>query len=185
MPGFNLKTLGVIVGPQKPDALDVVRKLQTWCAKHEISCSTLSIGDNEPAKSIDLMVVLGGDGTMLAAARMIGVRRIPVIGVNFGWLGYLTDFTLDELFSALESVRNGALEVDERMLLEISVLRAGEQLVFPRALNDAVINKAAPSRMIELECRINEAFVNSFRADGMIVATPTGLPPTRFPLVAP
>ena len=174
MPALNLKTLGVIAGPQKTDALDVVRELQSWCNQHDIACERISLDEKELSKSVDLVVVLGGDGTMLAAARIIGDRRIPVIGVNFGWLGYLTDFTLEELFGALESVRQGTFEVDERMLLEISVLRGNERLEFPRALNDAVINKAAPSRMIELECRINNAFVNSFRADGMIVATPTG-----------
>jgi len=174
MLALNLKTLGVIAGPQKTDALDVIRELQSWCNQHDIACERMSLDEKEPSKSVDLVVVLGGDGTMLAAARIIGDRRIPVIGVNFGWLGYLTDFTLEELFGALESVRKGTFEVDERMLLEISVLRGNEKLLFPRALNDAVINKAAPSRMIELECRINDAFVNSFRADGMIVATPTG-----------
>ncbi len=174
MLALNLKTLGVIAGPQKTDALDVIRELQSWCNQHDIACERISLDEKELSKSVDLVVVLGGDGTMLAAARIIGDRRIPVIGVNFGWLGYLTDFTLEELFGALESVRKGTFEVDERMLLEISVLRGNEKLEFPRALNDAVINKAAPSRMIELECRINNAFVNSFRADGMIVATPTG-----------
>ncbi len=174
MLALNLKTLGVIAGPQKTDALDVVRELQSWCHQHDIACERISLDEKELSKSVDLVVVLGGDGTMLAAARIIGDSRIPVIGVNFGWLGYLTDFTLEELFGALESVRKGTFEVDERMLLEISVLRGNEKLLFPRALNDAVINKAAPSRMIELECRINNAFVNSFRADGMIVATPTG-----------
>ncbi len=174
MSEFKLKTLGVIAGAQKPDALNVVRELQTWCSAHDIACERISLDAKEALRDLDLVVVLGGDGTMLAAARIIGDRRIPVIGVNFGWLGYLTEFTLEELFDALESVRKGTFQVDERMLLEVSVLRKNERLEFPHALNDAVINKAAPSRMIEVECRINDAFVNSFRADGMIVATPTG-----------
>jgi NAD+ kinase len=174
MSEFKLKTLGVIAGEKKPDALDVVRKLQAWCSGNDIVCERILLTAKEASRDLDLVVVLGGDGTMLAAARIIGDRGVPVIGVNFGWLGYLTEFTLEELFDALESVRKGNFQVDERMLLEVSVLRKNERLEFPRALNDAVINKAAPSRMIELECRINNAFVNSFRADGMIVATPTG-----------
>jgi Predicted sugar kinase len=118
--------------------------------------------------------VLGGDGTMLAAARIVGDREIPVVGVNFGFLGYLTDFTLDEMFTALDSVRAGRFEVDERMMLEAAIVRKGERIILRRALNDVVINKAGTARMIELECQINDAYVNQFRADGMIVATPTG-----------
>jgi NAD+ kinase len=166
--------------------MGVVRQLRDWCkdrgidlcAPEEISteaaCSALAVRDDELAENVDLIVVLGGDGTMLAAARLVGRRQIPVLGVNFGWLGYLTEFTLQELFSALDGVRAGDFQVDRRMMIDVSLKRGDETTTLPRALNDAVVNKAAPARMIELECRINDHFVNTFRADGMIVATPTG-----------
>lgn len=174
MSELKLTKLGVIVGPKKPEVDGLVQRLELWCRQHDVAYEQIPVESKDLTATVDLMVVLGGDGTMLAAARIIGHRRIPVIGVNFGYLGYLTDFTLDELFTALDSVREGCFEVDDRMMLEASVIRGGERITLPRALNDAVINKAAPARMIELECRINDAFVNSFRADGMIVATPTG-----------
>lgn len=171
---LELNKLGVIVGPRKPGMDGVVQKLEEWCKEHNVECNLIPVDAQDLECSADLIVVLGGDGTMLAAARIIGDREIPVVGVNFGFLGYLTDFTLDEMFTALDCVCAGQFEVDERMMLEASVVRKGELVRLRRALNDVVINKAAPARMIELECRINDAYVNHFRADGMIVATPTG-----------
>jgi NAD+ kinase len=183
---LNLKTIGVFVGPQKPEALAVVRDLREWCkqrgidiravgtAAEQVGCAQLAERNGELAENIDLIVVLGGDGTMLGAARLVGARQIPVLGVNFGWLGYLTEFTLDELFPTLDGMREGKFSLDHRMLLDVSLTRDGKVLAFHRALNDAVVNKGVPVRMIELECYIDGMFVNSFRADGMIIATPTG-----------
>ncbi len=183
---LDLKTVGVFVGPQKPEALAVVRDLQKWCERRgielrtvgtslqEMDCTPLAQENGELAEDVDLFVVLGGDGTILGAARLVGARRIPVLGVNFGWLGYLTEFTLDELFQALDGVRNGDFSVDCRMMLDVILERDGRAIATYRALNDAVINKGAPVRMIELDCYIDGMFVSSFRADGMIVATPTG-----------
>ncbi|MEP7274211.1 MAG: NAD(+)/NADH kinase [Acidobacteriota bacterium] len=182
----RLKRIGVVIGPQRPAAITVVKDLVDWCAKHgaelcapvdvalAVGCQPLEIRDHELAEDVDLIIALGGDGTMLGAARLIGTRQIPVLGVNFGWLGYLTEFTLSELFSALEGIKTSSLQIDHRMMIEIAVRRGDEIISLPRALNDAVVNKAAPARMIELECRIDDYFVNTFRADGMIVATPTG-----------
>jgi NAD+ kinase len=111
---------------------------------------------------------------MLGAARLVGARQTPVMGVNFGWLGYLTEFTLEELFPALESVRAGNFFIERRMMIDVMLNRGGESAASLRALNDAVITQATHARMIGVECYINGMFVNSFRADGMIVATPTG-----------
>jgi Predicted sugar kinase len=171
---LELNKLGVIVGPRKPGMDGVVLKLEQWCNEHSVECNLIPVDAQDLDGSADLIVVLGGDGTMLAAARIVGDREIPVVGVNFGFLGYLTDFTLDEMFTALDSVRAGRFEVDERMMLEAAIVRKGERIILRRALNDVVINKAGTARMIELECQINDAYVNQFRADGMIVATPTG-----------
>lgn len=168
----KLNKIGVLVGPRKPDAIDVIRDLGFWCTERGIEL--IEIRNLELTEEVDLIVVLGGDGTMLGAARLVGARQTPILGVNFGWLGYLTEFTLPELLTALDGVRAGSFEVDRRMMLEVSLRRGTEIVALPRALNDAVVNKAAPARMIELECRIDGYFVNTFRADGMIVATPTG-----------
>jgi NAD+ kinase len=183
---LDLKTVGVFVGPQKPEALAVVRDLLRWCERRgiemraigaslqEMDCAPLVVENGELAEDVDLFVVLGGDGTILGAARLVGARRIPVLGVNFGWLGYLTEFTLDELFPALDGLRKGDFFVDRRMMLDVILERDGRAIASHRALNDAVVNKGAPVRMIELDCYIDGMFVSSFRADGMIVATPTG-----------
>jgi NAD+ kinase len=186
MPSLQLQTIGVIVGPKKSEAISVVCDLRDWCHERgielrataeiaaEVECALLNLNDGEIAEDLDLVVVLGGDGTMLGASRLVGAREIPVLGVNFGWLGYLTEFTLDELFSSLDGLREGKFSLDRRMLLEIHLERDGELIAHHRALNDAVVTKVTPARLIELECYIDEMFVNQFRADGMIVSTPTG-----------
>jgi NAD+ kinase len=186
LPLLHLKTIGAVVGPRKPEALEVVCKLREWCEARGIelravnsvatqaSCAPLAEADGELTQDVDLIVVLGGDGTMLGAARMMGAKEIPVLGVNFGFLGYLTEFTLEEMFPALENVRQGNFIVERRMMIDVGLNRNGEAGAMRRALNDAVVTKAAAARMIEIESYINGMFVNSFRADGMIVATPTG-----------
>lgn len=186
MSTWEVKKIGVVVGPQKPEAIGVVRDLRLWCAERqidlrvppelapEVSCRPFALSDGELGEDLDLIVVLGGDGTMLGAARLVGQRQIPVLGVNFGWLGYLTEFTLPELFSALEAVRSGRFQLDRRMMLDVGLRRGDETIVLHRALNDAVITKQAAARMIEFECRVDDYFVNRFRADGAIIATPTG-----------
>lgn len=109
MPPLQLKTIGVVVGPQKPAAVAVVRDLLNWSREHgvelhaadhiaaAVGCPVLELNGEELAEDLDLIVVLGGDGTMLGASRLIGMRRIPVMGINLGWLGYLTEFTRPEL----------------------------------------------------------------------------------------
>ncbi|MBS1811609.1 MAG: NAD(+)/NADH kinase [Acidobacteria bacterium] len=186
MPEIQLNKIGVVVGPQKPDAIAVVRNLLIWCAGRDIElhataevaeqvgCTPLIVNNEELAEQVDLVVVLGGDGTMLGASRLIGTRRIPVLGINFGYLGYLTEFTLEELFSALDDLLANNFQAEPRMMLDVSVTRGGKTIAAHRALNDAVINQGALAKMIELECYVNGDFVNRFRADGMIVSTPTG-----------
>lgn len=186
MPEIQLNKIGVVVGPQKPDAIAVVRNLLIWCAERnielhataevaeQVGCTPLIVNNEELAEQVDLVVVLGGDGTMLGASRLIGTRRIPVLGINFGYLGYLTEFTLEELFSALDDLLANNFQAEPRMMLDVSVTRGGKTIAAHRALNDAVINQGALAKMIELECYVNGDFVNRFRADGMIVSTPTG-----------
>jgi NAD+ kinase len=186
LPALHLKTISAVVGPRKPEALKVVCELREWCKAQGIElravnsiaeqaqCAPLAESCGELAEDVDLIVVLGGDGTMLGAARMMGALEIPVLGVNFGFLGYLTEFTLEEMFPALENVRQGNFAVERRMMIDVALNRSEGASAARRALNDAVITKSTPARMIEIESYINGMLVNSFRADGMIVATPTG-----------
>jgi NAD+ kinase len=186
-----IKRIGVVVKPHRHDALETLCRLTEWLNEHDIKlvggpaiereriehqtgCAIDSVTDDELAKAVDLILVLGGDGTMIATARMIGDAEVPVIGVNYGGLGYLAEFPITEMFSALTEILAGNYKVQPRVMLSVELQR-GETLVTKnRVLNDVVVNKSALARIIKIEAYINDQFVNSFRADGLIVATPTG-----------
>jgi len=187
----SIKRIGVVVKPHQPDALDTLCRLTKWLdergvalaggpeieherIEHETGCPIASLSQEELAQSVDLMLVLGGDGTMIATARMVGSAEVPVMGVNYGGLGYLAEFPIKELFSALEAVLAGNYKVEPRVMLAVELWRGQELVTRNRVLNDVVINKSALARIIEIEAWLNDQFVNSFRADGLIVATPTG-----------
>ncbi len=119
-------------------------------------------------------MVLGGDGTLLSMARLVGELGVPILGVNLGGLGFLTALTVDELFPALEAYLAGGLVIEERMMLAATVLREGERLAEYVALNDMVITKSAMSRIIRLEVAVDGQLATAYRADGLIISTPTG-----------
>jgi NAD+ kinase len=129
---------------------------------------------SELPRQVDLIVVLGGDGTLLAVARLVGGLDVPLFGVNLGGLGFLTATTLEALYSTLETVLSGAYPAEERMLLSATVTRAGTVRAQYLALNDVVIAKGAVGRLIDLEVRADGQAMTSYRADGLIIATPTG-----------
>jgi len=128
------------------------------------------------ASDVDMVVVLGGDGTLLSMADSIGAAgsAIPILGVNFGSLGFLTEVTLPELYRSLDAALNGRAHVEERMMLRAITRRGGTVFERSIALNDVVITKAARSRMIDLSVSVSNEFVTRVKADGLIVATPTG-----------
>jgi len=128
------------------------------------------------ASDVDMVVVLGGDGTLLSMADSIGAAgsAIPILGVNFGSLGFLTEVTLPELYRSLDAALNGRAHVEERMMLRAITRRGGNVFERSIALNDVVITKAARSRMIDLSVSVSNEFVTRVKADGLIVATPTG-----------
>jgi NAD+ kinase len=126
------------------------------------------------AEETDLLLVLGGDGTILAAAREAAPRGIPILPINMGSLGFLTSFTVDELYPALENTLVGNATIEERVLLQVERTHNGELLTHQCVLNDAVVHKGTLARMIEVELRIGGGFVCRYRADGLIVASPTG-----------
>ena len=130
--------------------------------------------DQEAARKADLAVVVGGDGTLLAAARLLGDKQVPILAINYGGLGFLTEVTLEEMYPALEQVLAGHFATEERMMMDVAVSRAKKSLATYRALNDIVINRGILSRMIALEARVDGHEVARFRSDGLIVATPTG-----------
>jgi len=187
----SIKRIGVVVKPQQPDALETLCRLAAWLnergirliglaeigheqIKQKTGCDVEIVKDEQLASSVDLILVLGGDGTMIATARMIGDTEVPVIGVNYGGLGYLAEFPIDELFSALEAILSGQYKVQERVMLAVELWRGEELITRNRVLNDVVVNKSALARIIEIEAYLNSQIVNLFRADGLIVATPTG-----------
>jgi NAD+ kinase len=126
--------------------------------------------------SVDLVVVLGGDGTLLSVADCVGAAGVdvPILGVNFGSLGFLTEATLPELYPSLEAALSGQARVEERLMLRATTIRAGAALPEHLALNDVVITKAARARMTDLSVSVGDEFVTRVKADGLIVATPTG-----------
>jgi NAD+ kinase len=186
-----IKRIGVVVKPHQPDALETLCNLTEWLNQRQLKlvggqsldraqiesktgCVVEVVSDPDLAQNADLILVLGGDGTMIATARTLGNVEVPVLGVNYGGLGYLAEFRIEEMFSALESILAGNYALESRLMLEVE-LRRGEELVTNnRVLNDVVVNKSALARIIEIETYLNEQFVNSFRADGLIVSTPTG-----------
>ncbi len=187
----SIKRIGVVVKPHQPDALETLCRLTTWLSErgikivgvpeiererieHQTGCVVEVVSDDEIATKVDLMLVLGGDGTMIATARMVGDAEVPVIGVNYGGLGYLSEFPLEELFPALDAILAGQYQVQQRFMLSVELWRGEELVTRNRVLNDVVVNKSALARIIEIEAYLNQQFVNLFRADGLIVATPTG-----------
>lgn len=183
-----IKTAGIVVKPNNPDALTTALELSDWLEARGVATAGEPFvqagkppdGDrsgsdgSDAVFGADLVIVLGGDGTMIATARLIGDREPLVLGVNYGSLGYLTEFRIEEMFPGLDAIIAGNYEIDSRVMLRAEHIRNGETAAAGRVLNDVVINKAALARIIEIDVALNGQFVNSFRADGLIVATPTG-----------
>ena len=186
-----IKRIGIVLKPHQPAALETVCELVEWLNKrditlvggpeiererieHKTGCAVSEVAHQDLAGNVDLILVLGGDGTMIAAARLVGDLEVPVLGVNYGGLGYLAEFRIEELYLGLESILAGNFRLDKRVMLSIELQRHDQTVSKHRVLNDVVINKSALARIIEIEAYLNNHFVNSFRADGLIVSTPTG-----------
>lgn len=185
-----IRRVGICLKPAQPQAASSLRGLVKWLAERDIDVlldeqAAEAVGDAlargvpraDFGETADLVVVLGGDGTLLAMARALGHARTPILGVNLGTLGFLTEIALDELFAALDRTLRGQHRIEARMRLEVAVIRGGVE-ASPAArflaLNDAVLTKADLARMIDLETRAGGDLVTAYHADGLIVATPTG-----------
>lgn len=180
------KTAAIISRPDRPQVAQILPGLFTWLAEHGYkviidveTAGYASAGEVVPrplmaSRQLDLVVVLGGDGTLLSAARVTAAIDVPLLGVNLGSLGFLTEVPPDSLYSILDAIGQGRAAVEHRSLMQVELLRGtevrGSYLVF----NDAVVNKTALARLNTYDLYIDKVFVSSYRADGMIVATPTG-----------
>ena len=185
-----MTTVGILTRPDLRDAAPVLAELMAWVRQRglrvciEERSARLLVDDvtggcevasgRVVAAHADVLVVLGGDGTLLGASHLLGQRPVPVLGVNFGSLGFLTEIALTELYAALEGVLEGRYQYEERCLLRAELRRAGEDVARDDVLNDVVITKASLSRIIELNVSIDERFVSAFRSDGLIISSPTG-----------
>ena len=174
----TIKRVGIVVKQNHDEALRTAHELSEWLEKRGIDPTggpySETREDHTFDPAVDLVVVLGGDGTMISTARLVDDHDPLVLGINYGSLGYLTEFRIEEMVPALEMMLAGDYEVDHRVMLDARQVRDGEEIASGRVLNDVVINKAALARIIEIEVKFNALFVNAFRADGLIVATPTG-----------
>ncbi len=181
---MDFRAIGICVKPDQPQLADQVAELAGWLRERgiDVRLDAHAARLQNEARSelsdwvskVDLIVVLGGDGTLLAAARDIGERAVPILGVNLGTLGFLAETSSDELQGAMQDVLAGRYLVASRMRLFVSVESGDRPGASYLALNDAVIGKSALSRMIDLETRADGAEVMTYHADGLIVATPTG-----------
>ena len=180
-----IRSVGIVSRPRRTDISTVVPPLLDWLAERGVTAildqetaACLSSGAGRPREelpsSADMLIVLGGDGTLLAAARLMSVRNIPILPVNLGALGFLTSVTLDDLYPVLDLAIRGEARYSERVMLESRVIRAGQTFHHARALNDAVLNKAALARIVDLQLHIDGEFVCNYKADGLIISTPTG-----------
>ncbi len=182
-----MKRIGIVAKTDRDEAKDVVAGLLQWCAARDC----VPVLDKETAAlcpdagvpttrkpdlpgQVDVLLVLGGDGTLLSMARLVGDLGVPILGVNLGGLGFLAALTVDELYPALESLLRDELVIEERMMLVATVSRQGERLSEYAALNDMVITKSAMSRIIRLEVAVDGELATGYRADGLIISTPTG-----------
>jgi NAD+ kinase len=186
-----MKRIGIISKQNKPEVIPVIQNLVEWLQPKEVdvfvedemarllgpglSGRTLHpMERKEIPKYVEMVIVLGGDGTLLSVARQVWNREIPILGVNLGGLGFLTEITLEELYPVLEKILQGDFRTNEREVLHASVVRKGQKIADYIILNDAVVNKGALARIIDLETTIDGEYLATFQSDGLIISTPTG-----------
>jgi len=180
---MRIRSLGLCVKPGQPQLADFVRDLEKWLAERDVESvpdeeaarwtEARGVARSELGKRVDAVVVLGGDGTLLAVARELGERCVPILGVNLGTLGFLAETAQEGLHASLGDLLGGRVERESRMRLEVRVDREGSPRGRYLALNDAVISGPL-SRLLDLDTRADGFEVTTYHADGLIVATPTG-----------
>jgi NAD+ kinase len=181
-----MRTAAIISKPEKPELELLVPELLRWLREREYAVyldeeTADYVPGETPVRRGEIaghgpafVVVLGGDGTLLSAARAVACKGIPIVGVNLGSLGFLTEVTLEDLYPTLEAVHHGRCLTDVRGMIHCEVLREGRCVAEYEALNDVVINKTFLARLVSIDLYVEGDFVASYSADGVIVATPTG-----------
>jgi NAD+ kinase len=180
-----IRTVGLVVKQNRPAALERAKRLVRWLERRgrvvlveagvaESLTRGQGVSKREIMGRADLVVVLGGDGTLLSVARLAGRREVPIVGVNLGGLGFLTDIGPEETYQDLREILAGRFRVERRTTLRAAVVRRGRTVRRFQAVNDVVITKGALARIIHLDAAVDGSPLTSFRADGLIVATPTG-----------
>jgi NAD+ kinase len=177
-----VQTLVIVAKKDKPEAAELAARIRERYPSHEVLGDRLlahtlgwaRVDDRELAARAELVVVLGGDGTLIHAARLLDGRPTPILGVNLGSLGFMTEIPVEELFSSLDEVLAGRFKTDSRMKLCSRLVRDGKVLVQDEVLNDVVINKGALARIADHEVSIEGVPIATYKADGVILATPTG-----------
>jgi NAD+ kinase len=179
-----MQRIGIFAKRNQPDAVALALKVERWLSDRGVTvlCED-ELADKmgvpgRPAAEIpslsDMLIVLGGDGTLISVAREAGALEKPILGVNLGSLGFLTEITTQELFPVLERILKGDYKTSDRLMLDVSVARNGEQIEQYQVLNDVVINKGALARIIDIKVWVNDSYLTTFKADGLIISSPTG-----------
>lgn len=182
---MSFKTIGIIVKPHTELVKDKLEQLLAYLKQKDCEIlldeSIVGLADSKDivARDVlgsrcDLAITLGGDGTILNAARSLADKNVPMVGINIGRLGFLADISSDEIDTVLDDILSGKYIEEERFLLEAKIIRNKKIVFSADALNDVVVHIRDVARMIEFETRINDQFVNHQRADGLIISTPTG-----------
>ena len=164
--------IGIIYNHLKPNAQQYCAKISDWLKDRNIKVKNISYKLNKNPK-VDFIISLGGDGTMLRISRLVSKYSIPVMGVNMGTLGFLTDTDIKNVFNSLENILSNGIEYEERMMLDIEIATKNGT-VKTTALNDCVIRSIYNGRLTSIDSFINKKFLSSYKGDGIVIATPTG-----------
>ncbi len=181
---MSMKRIGIISKPGKPEPLEILKDLVPWLVERGFRVfvdyeaapvmGAEGCARSEMPELVDVVVVLGGDGTMLSAARLVAEKGLPILGVNLGSLGFITEVNRSDLYSALEKMLDGKCSVEERIMIEADIVRNGRIISSYTVLNDVVLNKGALARITDLETYVDHSYVTTFKSDGLIISTPTG-----------
>jgi NAD+ kinase len=182
---MKIKKVGIVANVEKENIAEFAAALKKWLEDRKIKVSleaniAAAVGKSggfkmeDLASHVDLIAVLGGDGTMLRTARYVAHRNVPIVGINMGTFGYLTEVNLNETYVALELILRGDFLTEKRMMLDVKIRRGNKIIGSGIVLNDVVINRGNLSRIVELETSIDGQYLTTYKSDGLIVSTPTG-----------
>jgi NAD+ kinase len=179
-----MKKIGIICKPGRPEPEEILRELLPWLRRNgyetfvdQEAAAALNMAGftrSEIASNVDVVFVFGGDGTMLSVSRAVAEKGVPILGINLGSMGFMAEISKDGLYDVVEKILSGDCTIEERLMLTAKIRRSGEEISGYTVLNDVVINKGALARIIDMETFVNGRYVTTFKADGLIIATPTG-----------